>query len=150
MRQLEKSEVIGRRVVDIIVSTPDKPVTMLDQSYSAGFLRLDSGDLINLGAYAPPLIACDEKDVRDLMRDKKYEKEFRPAIDQKIVELILPGETEDDDIRITTANGFVITFAASCFWIRPCIQSLDTPGGIATVPAGVSAQRRVWWKFWSR
>jgi hypothetical protein len=109
MHQLEKCEVVGRRIVDIIVSIPDKPVTMSDQSHSEGFLRLDSGRLINLGAYAPPLVACDESEIRNLTRDKKTEAEFHPAIDQTIVEIILPGEAEDGDIQITTLNGCVIS-----------------------------------------
>ena len=44
IRQLEKADVIGKRIVSVIVSMPDKPVTMSNHSYSEGFLQLDTGD----------------------------------------------------------------------------------------------------------
>jgi hypothetical protein len=122
MRQLEKTDVIGKRIADVIVSMPDKPVTMSDQSYSPGYLQLDTGDVINLGAYAPPLVSCDEGDFCNLVRDTEYEKEFCPAIGQTIIDLAFPDDTEDGSLHVATANGFVITFAASCFWIRPFIE----------------------------
>ena len=146
MRQLEKCEVIGRRIVDIIVSLPDRPVTMSDQSYSNGFLRLDSGYLINLGSDAP--LACDESEVRDLIRDKETEREFGPAIGQEIVGVILPEERDDWDIRITTANGFVISFALGLFWIRPIIEPVDKRTRVSAVKDAVLTQCRAWWKFW--
>jgi hypothetical protein len=125
MRNLEKADVIGKRIADVIVSVPDKPVTMSDQSHSPGFLLLDTGDIINLGSYAPPLVSAEQREVQRLVRDRKYEKNFRSAIGQTINELLFPDETEDgDSIRVTTANGFVISFAASCFWIRPVIERL--------------------------
>jgi hypothetical protein len=148
MRQLEKSEVVGRQIVDIIVSVPDKPVTMSDQSYSAGFLRLDSGHLINIGDWAPPLLVCDEAEIHNLRRDKDTEKEFRPAIGQKIIGVTLPDEAEDGGIRITTENGFYISFTPGLFWIRPSIEPADKLAGIPTAEEPVSRQRKTWWKFW--
>ncbi len=125
MRHLEKTDVIGKRIADLIVSVPDKPVTMSDQSHSPGFLRLETGDIINLGSYAPPLASVEESDVQKLVRDHKYEKDFRPVIGQTISDLLFPDETEDGSIRVTTANGFMVSFAASCFWIRPVIEKMN-------------------------
>jgi hypothetical protein len=115
-------DVIGKRVADVILSIPDKPVTMSDQSDSPGFLRLDTGDIIDLGAYAPPLVTVEEGEIQRVVRDLKYEEDFRPVIGQAITDLLYPDETEEGSIHVRTANGFIITFAASCFWIRPCIE----------------------------
>ncbi len=125
MRNLEKTDVIGRCIADVMVSVPDKPVTMSDQSHSPGFLRLDTGDIINLGSYAPPLVSVEESEIQKLVRDRKYEKDFRPLIGQTITEVLFPDDTTDGSIRITTANGFVLSFAASCFWIRPVIERVE-------------------------
>lgn len=124
MRHLEKTDLIGRRIADMIVSVPDRPVSMSDQSHSPGFLRLDTGDIINLGSYAPPLVSVEESEIQKLVRDRKYEADFRPVIGQAITDLLFPDDTEDGSIHVTTANGFVISFAASCFWIRPVIERL--------------------------
>ncbi len=97
MRHLEKADVIGKRIADVIVSVPDKPVTMSDQSHSPGFLRLDTGDIINLGSYAPPLASVQESEIQKLVRDRKYEKNFRPALGQTISEILFPDETEDGE-----------------------------------------------------
>src|ERR1700674_2010685 len=106
MRNLEKIDVIGKRIADVIVSVPNKPVTMSDQSHSPGFLRLDTGDIINLGSYAPPLVCIDDSEIQKLVRDRKYEKDFRPLIGETITELLFPDDTADGSIRVTTANGF--------------------------------------------
>ncbi len=98
---------------------------MSDQSHSPGFLRLDTGDIINLGSCAPPLVSVEESDIQKLVRDRKYEKDFRPVIGQTISDLLLPDETDDGSIRVTTANGFIVSFAASCFWIRPVIEKVN-------------------------
>lgn len=122
MRPLEKADLIGKRIIDVIVSMPDKPVTMASQSYSRGFLRFDSGALINLGSYAPPLLACSEEDLRCIMRDTNYEREFGPVIGQEVIAVIFPDENEQGEVQVSTANGFVMASVASCFWIRPCIE----------------------------
>ena len=122
LRSIEKADVIGKKIAEIIVSLPDKPVTMSDQSFSRGFLRLNTGEIIDLGSYAPPLIVIPEIEVQKVIRDAKYEAEFQPAIGPVITELLFPDETEDGSIHVGTANGFLITFGASCFWIRPCIE----------------------------
>ena len=121
MRHIEKADIIGKHIVDIYVSCPDKSP---DQSYSAGFLRLENDVFIALGAYAPPLVAYDDSCVRDMVRDTKYEKEFKPAIGHKIAAVAYPDETVQGDLTITTDNGFAIALVASCFWVRPCIWSL--------------------------
>ena len=72
MRALQRDDVIGRRIVDVIVSVPDKPVTMSTMSYSPGYLRLDSGILFYLGQpTAPELHASDEAALTSVMRDAK-------------------------------------------------------------------------------
>ena len=80
MDALQRDDVIGRRIVDVIVSVPDKPVTMSTMSYSPGYLRLDSGVLFYLGQPTEPaLYARDEAALANVTRDAKYEREFRLA-----------------------------------------------------------------------
>ena len=149
MHQLEKSDVIGRRIVEIIVSKPNIPVSMSGQSYSEGFLRLDTGHLIDLGDSELPLIACDESEVRNLKRDRKTEREFRRAINRTIVEMTMPTDEDDECVmRITTSNGFVIRFSLGLFWIRPIIRRIDKPANTAAGQGDALAPRRPWWKFW--
>jgi hypothetical protein len=78
MRALQRHDVIGRRIADIIVSVPDKPPTMSDMSYSASYLRWDSGIAFHLGLQ--PLQAADEATVTGVARDTKCEREFRSLI----------------------------------------------------------------------
>ena len=126
MRSLNKTDVIGKRIAEVIISMPDIPVTMSTHSYSAGFLRLNTGEIIDLRICEPPLLACEERDVCEIVRDRKYEKEFRPAIGETIIAVTLPDEKEDGDLEIITANGFVITYAASPFWNRPVINNVKS------------------------
>jgi hypothetical protein len=58
MTTLSRTDVVGRRIVDVIISAPDKPLGMSDMSESRGFLRLDSGITIAIDAQ-PPLLPID-------------------------------------------------------------------------------------------
>ena len=51
MNALRRKDFVGRHITDIIISMPDKTVSMSDMSYSAGYLRLDSGILFDLGPH---------------------------------------------------------------------------------------------------
>ena len=124
MRPLERDDIIGRRIVEIIISLPDKPVTMSTMSYSAGYLRLENGVLFYLGQPTqPPLHASDESALRDLARDASYERGFRSLIRQEIVDVIL---TIDDGCLCVVTDAFVVTEVPAQFWVRPCIYKRDS------------------------
>src|SRR5690349_2108963 len=90
MGALQRDDVIGRRIVDVIVSVPDKPVTMSTMSYSPGYLRLDSGVLFYLGQPTEPVLyASDDAALRSVIRDAKYEREFRSLLRQEIQDVVL-------------------------------------------------------------
>src|SRR5688572_7949419 len=105
MRALQREEVVGRRIVDVLVSVPDRPVTMSTMSFSSSFLRLDSGSWFDLGQpTVPPLYAVDETVLRGVVRDPKCEKEFRPLLQQVIVDVVL---TIDDGSLCVLTDEFV-------------------------------------------
>ena len=119
MRALQRDDVIGRRIVDVIVSVPDKPVTMSTMSYSPGYLRLDSGILFYLGQpTAPELHASDEAALTSVMRDAKYEWEFCSLLKQEIEDVVLM--IDDGSLCVVTKDA-VITEVPAQFWVRPCI-----------------------------
>jgi hypothetical protein len=124
-RNLEKPDVIGKRIADVIILKPDIPISMSSQSYSPGFLRLETGEVFDLGSDAPPLLACDEMQFKNAARDTEYENEFRPAIGQIILNLLFPDETEEGSINVITANGYLINSVAAVFWTRPCINKVE-------------------------
>jgi hypothetical protein len=124
MRELERDDIIGKRIAEVIISLPDKPITMSTMSYSAGYLRLDSEVVIYLGQPAtPPMRACDEIGLRALARDTTYEKEFRPLIRQKIVDVVL---TRDDGCLCILTDEYLITEVPAQFWVRPCLYKRDS------------------------
>ena len=124
MRELRRENVIGRRIVEVVIALPDRPVTMSTMSYSASYLRLDSGSLFDLGQpAAPPLHAVDERAVSGLARDPKSEREFRPAILQEIVDVVL---MIDDGSLCVLTDEFVITVVPAQFWVRPCLYKRDS------------------------
>src|SRR5262245_38716664 len=87
MRALRREDLVGRRITEIIISVPDKPVTMSDMSYSPGYLKLDSGTVFHLGVQ--PLQAVDEATLAGVRRDTKYEREFRSLLRQAIEDIVL-------------------------------------------------------------
>jgi hypothetical protein len=117
MRALQREEVVGRRIVEVVVSVPDRPVTMSTMSYSASYLRLDSGSWFDLGQpTVPPLYAVYETVLRGVVRDPKGEKEFRPLLQQVIVDVVL---TIDDGSLCVLTDEFVIAVGAGQFWVGP-------------------------------
>jgi hypothetical protein len=118
MRELSRNDVVGTRIADIIISLPDRPVSMSDQSFSASYVRLDNGHVIDLSTPAPPLFA-DDRGVSAITRDSKYESEFRQAIGQKISDVLLT--TDVGYLCIVTEGDLLITDVPALFWQRPCI-----------------------------
>jgi hypothetical protein len=90
MTELLRKDVVGQRIAEIVISVPDKPVTMDGQSFSAGYVRLASGVLIDLCGAAPPLQACPA-DLQALKRDRAYEAEFRAALGKRISDTRVPA-----------------------------------------------------------
>jgi hypothetical protein len=118
MRELSPNDVLGARIADIIISIPDKPISMSDQSFSAGYIRLDNGHVIDLSTAAPPLLAHDVG-LESVVRDSKYEAEFRRAIGQKIADVVLT--TDVGCLCVVTDGGLLITDVPAQFWQRPCL-----------------------------
>jgi hypothetical protein len=118
MRELSPSDVFGARIAEIIISVPDKPISMSDQSFSAGYIRLDNGHVIDLSTAAPPLLAHDVG-LESVVRDSKYEAEFRRAIGQKIADVVLT--TDVGCLCVVTDGGLLITDVPAQFWQRPCL-----------------------------
>ena len=119
MGALQRDDVIGRRIVDVIVSVPDKPVTMSSMSYSPSYLRLDSGVLFYLGQPTEPALhASDEVALTSVTRDAKYEREFRSLLKQQIEDVVLM--IDDGSLCVVTKDA-VITEVPAQFWVRPCI-----------------------------
>jgi len=119
MDALQRDDVIGRRIVDVIVSVPDKPATMSTMSYSPSYLRLDSGVLFYLGQPTEPaLYARDEAALANVTRDAKYEREFRSLLGQEIQDVVL---MIDDGCLCVVTKDAVITEVPAQFWVRPCI-----------------------------
>jgi hypothetical protein len=116
MRVLLKEDVVGRRIADIIISVPDKPVTMSDMSYSPGYLKLDSGVVFDLGVQ--PLCVADDLAVTRVTRDTKYEREFCTLLRQEIEDVVL---MIDDGCLCVVTRDAAITVVPAQFWVRPCI-----------------------------
>src|SRR5689334_4188277 len=114
MRTICREEVIGRRIADIIISVPDKPVTMSDISYSPGYLKLDSGLAFDLGVQ--PLQAADDSTVTGVTRDTKYERGFRSLLRQEIEDVVL---ISDDGCLCVVTEDTVLTVIPAQFWVRP-------------------------------
>src|SRR5258707_13513430 len=107
MRALQRDDVIGRRIIDVIISVPDKPVTMSTMSYSAGYLRLDSGVLFYLGQPTEPeLHTSDEAALTSVTRDAKYERDFCSLLKQEIEDVVL---MVDDGCLCVVRKDSVIT-----------------------------------------
>jgi hypothetical protein len=118
MRELSPSDVFGARIADIIISVPDKPVSMSDQSFSVGYIRLNNGHVIALSTATPPLLAHDVG-LESVVRDSKYEAEFRRAIGQKVTDVVLT--TDVGCLCVVTDGDLLITDVPAQFWQRPCI-----------------------------
>jgi hypothetical protein len=116
MHTLRREDVVGRRIIDIVVSVPDKPVSMSDMSYSASYLRLDSGLAFNLGLQ--PLHAADEAALTGVIRDAKHEREFGALLQQTIEDVVLM--VDDGSLCVATRNS-IITEVPAQFWVRPWI-----------------------------
>jgi hypothetical protein len=116
MHVLLREEVIGRRIVDIIISVPDKPVTMSDMSYSPGYLKLDSGFVFDLSVQ--PLCVADDSVVTRVTRDARYECEFSALLLQDIENVV---SMVDDGCLCVVTSAAVITVVPAQFWVRPCI-----------------------------
>jgi hypothetical protein len=122
MQLLTRHDVVGRRLAEVIISQPDKPVSDEDQSYSSGYVRLDSGVLIELDSSEAPR-ALDLVRLRHLARDSEHERSFQPAIGQKVVDLL--RSDEHAGICVLLESGSVIAFVPGRCWIAPSLLKRD-------------------------
>lgn len=117
---LRREDVIGRQIADIVVSVPDKPVSMSGMSASEGYIRLDTGVLINLGEDLECLRACGESRLQGLVRYTEYERdEFRSVIGKRISNVVVACDCAL--LVFITEDGKFITMVPAQFWIRPCL-----------------------------
>ncbi len=118
MRELSPGDVVGKRITEIIISVPNRPVSMGDQSLSASYIRLDNGVVLDLNGPVPPLRAY-EGELATVKRDTPYEAEFQAAIGQTVSEVLLT--TDVGCLCVVTDGGLLITEVPALFWERPCI-----------------------------
>ncbi len=131
MCELAREDLIGRRITELVISVPDKPITMSTMSRSTGYLRLDTDVLVPIG-HPPtlPIRSCAEAAISDLVRDYKYEREFMPVLQQQIRDVVV---TRGDGCLCFATDNFLITEVPAQFWIRPCLYKRDQSAP-ATVP----------------
>jgi hypothetical protein len=118
MKLLSKNDVVGRCIVEVAVTLPDKPVSMSDQSYSRGFVKLDSGDVIAIDA-PDPLVSSDAQ-LSAMLRDTEHERTFQPVIGRTVKDLLLSDEF--CGICIVVDSGEVIASVPGLLWIAPFLH----------------------------
>ena len=122
MQLLAKQDVVGRRLAEVIISEPDKPVTHEDQSYSSGYVRLDNEVLIEIDSNEVPRV-IDSSSLSHLQRDSEHEQTFRPAIGQKVVDLLRSRDFAG--ICVLLESGSAIAYVPGQFWIAPFLQKAE-------------------------
>ena len=121
---LGPQDILGQRISEVVISKPDRPVSMTDMSTSVGYLRLENGIIIDIGATNPPLPKVTDIPFPDAGRDKEYEKEFQALVGQRIADVRVT--TELGLVCIFTENSLVVTEVPAQFWVRPCLYSKGT------------------------
>ena len=106
------SHIIGRTIKEVIISVPDRPVSMSDQSESVGYIRLDNGACITID-YAD-FAAVLDLPIAEKERDRKIESEFSKALGSEIIAV------KDHEIFIT--GDMKISVVLGQFWIRPTLE----------------------------
>jgi hypothetical protein len=74
--------------------------------------------VIALSTATPPLLAHDVG-LESVVRDSKYEAEFRRAIGQKVTDVVLT--TDVGCLCVMTDGDLLIADVPAQFWQRPCI-----------------------------
>src|SRR5688572_30290919 len=113
MNSFERQDIVGRRIVEVVVSIPDKPVSMSDMSESKGYLRLDSGVVIEI--VGDVLSHIEPATLSGLARDRVTEKEFKDALGGKIVDVVHDGLI----LHVLLESGISISPGLGQFWVRP-------------------------------
>jgi len=133
MGLLAKQDVVGRGLAEVIILQPDKPISMAGQSYSGGYVRLDNGVLIELDSSEAPC-SLDPARLKQLPRDSAHEQTFKPAIGQKVVDLLWSEDFAG--ICVLLESGSAVAFVPGLFWIAPFLQKSEE------VP--ISGAKSVW------
>jgi hypothetical protein len=126
MRLLNQNDVIGARIIEVILSMPDKPMDISRESISAsqGYLRLDNSFILDLSSYELPIFSAEEENLSSLSRDTKYEQEFAAVIGQQIVDVVLSEYLPS--ICIMTRARLVVTNGWTPAWVGPCLMPKDS------------------------
>jgi hypothetical protein len=117
MNLVTRNDIVGHRIVDVIISMPDNPLSMSDMSESKGYLRLDNGLVIHFDGGAP-LQLIEPLALSDLRRDHESEAEFVTVVGEKIVDVVHDGSL----VYILVKDGVSVSTAISQFWVRPCLD----------------------------
>jgi hypothetical protein len=105
-------DITGRTIHKVIVSSPDRPVSMSDQSVSDCYLTLDDG--ITVRVDVDEYIITPETIIQKIKRDTGIEAEFAKAIGARITGIAEEG--------IHLQGGMIISIALGQFWIRPTLD----------------------------
>jgi hypothetical protein len=117
MSELVKSDLVGKRIVEIVVSQSDHPADMSGPAaYCASYVRLETGVLFSA---EQPCEACVETLVEHLKRDKTVEKKLRPILQEEITNVVV--STVDGSIYIVT-KALLLTVVPGQFWVGPVIM----------------------------
>jgi hypothetical protein len=113
---MKRDDVVGRMIIDVLVSQPDKPINMSDTSESKGYLKLDSDRIIQIDG--GDLIAVDPLTLKELIRDTAVEKEFTDALGRKILDTVNDGLL----VHVLIEGGISISTVPGQFWVRPYLE----------------------------
>ena len=128
---INRNDILGKKITEVIILQPDKPVTMSTYSYSEGYLEIEGGFILDLGSSVEPLKILNICEVKDKVRDTRYESEFKKVIGERIVDIQLP-DLEGDDLYyvtiIVSTEKHRLFYSISQFWNRPVIEEKETMG----------------------
>ena len=116
MKALEMNDVVGRRIVDVMISKPDKPVGMSGTSESKCYFQLDSGLVLQLdGRQLKPV---DNAKLLAIARDRETEAEFIEIVGEKIVDVVCDGMV----IYVVVKGRLSMSTGLGQFWTRPYLD----------------------------
>ncbi|MBS0661253.1 MAG: hypothetical protein JSR82_23805 [Verrucomicrobia bacterium] len=118
MNPMNKADVVGQRVREVIVARSDKPVSMADQSSSSGYVYLENGVLIDLDAGEA---MTSDRMPQKLEREHEHEKTFGPILGEKVSDLVVTDEFPG--VCVVLESGCVIAIVPGLFWIAPFLHS---------------------------
>lgn len=119
MRELRREDVIGVRIAEVLVTMPDIPVSMDDHSYSAGYIRLENGIVIDFDSSRTSLQGYDGS-LDALVRDSNYEAKFREAawLFKSLMFFLRQTLTS---LVLLLLRGYLSPRSPALFWNRLCI-----------------------------